>query len=139
MELELRKLRKKLRAIDRLETHSNLTVDEQNKLTLRPQIQARVAEILSEVQFHEPEKSVSSNNNLSNDDLGSGDAELDKKRKSVEVSAGNGQMKTSFEALNCFLFKTERIMLGETTYTFKVPDPLLVSVVLGEVRRNLVI
>ena len=89
MDLELRKLRKKLRAIDRLETHSNLTVDEQNKLTLRPQIQARVAEILSEIQFHEPEKSVSSNNNLSNDDLGSGDTELDKKRKSVEVSAGN--------------------------------------------------
>ncbi|XP_075248486.1 uncharacterized protein LOC142341434 isoform X2 [Convolutriloba macropyga] len=91
MDLELRKLRKKLRAIDRLETHSNLTVDEQNKLTLRPQIQARVAEILSEIQFHEPEKSVSSNNNLSNDDLGSGDTELDKKRKSVEVSAVNVQ------------------------------------------------
>ncbi len=50
MERELRKFRKKLRGIERLETQSILNDDERAKLSQRAEFQARVAELLSLIE-----------------------------------------------------------------------------------------
>ena len=55
METELRKLRKKLREIERLQTHASLSEKEKTKLQKREEFQQRIAQILKSAEFNEGE------------------------------------------------------------------------------------